>query len=102
MALGHERLDVSRLAIADVAWVYEMLSRLGGRGYPARESEEVYSAEGAKDDPDPDSDFDSEIVSAGRSWKRQDTFPRRDCSQLRQKGAIANCMIGQDDAVMEK
>jgi hypothetical protein len=44
-ALGHERLDVYRLAIGYVAWVYgneldrmaAMLSRLGGRGYQVRE-----------------------------------------------------------------
>ena len=141
MALGHERLDVYRLTIAYVAWVYEksatlegvhraardqwlrasqsiplniaegngktadadrrryfeiargsalecaaiqdvlvvgkaldeaesqnrkteldrmaaMLSRLGGRGYQVRESEEAYTAGEEEVDPDPDSDSD--------------------------------------------
>jgi four helix bundle protein len=141
MSLGHEKLDVYRLAIAYVAWVYEkattldgvhraardqwlrasqsiplsiaegngktadadrrryfeiargsvlecaaiqdvlvvgkalaeaesqnrkteldrmaaMLSRLGGRGYQVRESEEAYNAGEERIDPDPDSDSD--------------------------------------------
>ena len=35
-----------------------MLSRLGGRGYHVQESGEVYAAEGAGNDTDPDSDLD--------------------------------------------
>ena len=75
MTLGHEKIDVYRLSIGYVAWVYEkakaldrkesrqhktgldrmaaMLSRLGG--CRIREEHEVY---GDDFDPDPDSDFD--------------------------------------------
>ena len=35
-----------------------MLSRLGGRGYQVRESEEAYTAGEEEVDPDPDSDSD--------------------------------------------
>ncbi|MDY6823234.1 MAG: hypothetical protein SWH68_05470, partial [Thermodesulfobacteriota bacterium] len=53
------KLDVYRLSIGYVAWVYEMaamlLSRLGGRGYQVREDQAAYSV-----DFDPDSDFDPE------------------------------------------
>jgi hypothetical protein len=82
MTLGHEKLDVYRLSIDYVAWVYEkagklngvhraaesqsrkagldrmaaMLSRLGGRGYQVREDQAVYS--NGKNGFDPDSDFD--------------------------------------------
>ncbi|MDY6824954.1 MAG: hypothetical protein SWH68_14335 [Thermodesulfobacteriota bacterium] len=44
MALGHEKLDVYRLSIGYVAWVYEI-----------REDQAAYSV-----DSDPDSDFDPE------------------------------------------
>jgi hypothetical protein len=90
MALGHERLDVYRLAIRYVAWVYEkavalegvhrmeldrmaaMLSRRGGRGYQVRESGEAYTAGGAEVDPDPDSDS-NEIKPQRQRWRHRDT-----------------------------
>ena len=76
------KLDVYHVSIDYVAWVYEkagmlngvhraaesqsrkagldrmaaMLSRLGGRGYQAREDQAVYG--NGKNDFDPDSDFD--------------------------------------------
>ncbi|MDY6823296.1 MAG: hypothetical protein SWH68_05785 [Thermodesulfobacteriota bacterium] len=65
MALGHEKLDVYRLSIGYVAWVYEMaatLSRLGGRGYQIREDQAAYSV-----DFDPDSDFDPEERKSQRT-----------------------------------
>ena len=37
MALGHERLDVYRLAIGYVAWVYEIAARLEGIHRAARD-----------------------------------------------------------------
>jgi four helix bundle protein len=37
MALGHERLDVYRLAIGYVAWVYEIAARLEGVHRAARD-----------------------------------------------------------------
>ncbi len=37
MALGHEKLDVYRLAIRYVAWVYEKAQRLNGIHRPARD-----------------------------------------------------------------
>ena len=78
MALGHERMDVYRLAIAYVVGkaldeaesqnrkteldrMAAMLSRLGGRGYQVRESEEAYTAGEEEVDPDPDSDSDSDL-----------------------------------------
>jgi hypothetical protein len=48
MALGHEQLDVCRMAA--------MLGRLGGRGCQVREEATVY--DGNPIDPDPDSDSD--------------------------------------------
>ncbi len=48
MAIGHEKLDVYRLAA--------MLNRLGGSGYQVRESEEVNAAGGEGEDPDSDLD----------------------------------------------
>lgn len=43
-----------------------MLSRLGGRGYQVRESEEAYAARGERVDPDSDSDSDlDEIKTKG-------------------------------------
>ena len=49
MALGHQKLDVYRLAA--------MLGRLGGRGYQVRESEDAYAEGAERVDPDPDSDL---------------------------------------------
>ena len=72
MALGHERLDVYRLAIRYVAWVYEKAVALEGVHRAARdqwlrasqsivrESGEAYTAGGAEVDPDPDPDPDSD------------------------------------------
>jgi four helix bundle protein len=37
MAIGHEKLDVYRLSIGYVAWVYEKAAGLGGIHRPARE-----------------------------------------------------------------
>ncbi|MDD4018141.1 MAG: four helix bundle protein [Kiritimatiellae bacterium] len=37
MALGHEKLDVYRLAISYVAWVYEKAARLEGVHHAARD-----------------------------------------------------------------
>jgi len=37
MALGHEKLDVNRLAIGDVAWVYEKVASLEGVHRAARD-----------------------------------------------------------------
>ena len=37
MALGHERLDVYRLAIGYVAWVYEIAATLEGVHRAARD-----------------------------------------------------------------
>jgi len=37
MAIGHEKLDVYRLSIGYVAWVYEKATGLGGIHRPARE-----------------------------------------------------------------
>jgi hypothetical protein len=37
MALGHEKLDVSRLSIDYVAWVYEKADSLNGVQRPARD-----------------------------------------------------------------
>ena len=59
------KTDLNRMAA--------MLSRLGGRGYQVRESEEACAAEGERVDPDPDSDLD-EIKSqpsgaACRRWR---------------------------------
>ena len=82
MTLGHEKLDVYRLSIAYVAWVYEkaldkaecrMLSRLGGRGYCVKEDPVTYGA--GKNDFDPDSDFDPD---KGKSQQAHapDTLPR--------------------------
>ena len=68
-------MDVYRLAIAYVVGkaldeaesqnrkteldrMAAMLSRLGGRGYQVRESEEAYTAGEEEVDPDPDSDSD--------------------------------------------
>ncbi len=78
MGLGHEKLDVYRLSIGYVAWVFEkvdsqerkialdriavMLSRLGGRGYQVKEDSAPYASEG---DPDFDSDFDSDFEEKG-------------------------------------
>ena len=64
MVLGHEKLDVYRLAIGYVAWVFEldrmaaMLSRLGGRGYQVGEGSGMYESTKNDFDPDPDSDPD--------------------------------------------
>jgi four helix bundle protein len=37
MALGHEKLDVYRLSVAYVAWVYEISDELTGIYHPARD-----------------------------------------------------------------
>ena len=61
MTLGHEKLDVYRLTIAYVAWVYQKasdLSRLGKRGLGIHENSAEYGFE--KDNFDFDGDFDSE------------------------------------------
>ena len=92
MTLGHEKLDVYRLSMDYVAWVwaldqkqYEerkghldriaaMLSKLGGRGYTVKEGSTEYGT----DDPDPDfdSDFDrqqSQPMAGGDSASRNTT-----------------------------
>ena len=56
MALGHEKLDVYRLAISYVACVAAILSRLGKRGYSVQEESVGYRI-----DPDFDPDFDSDF-----------------------------------------
>jgi hypothetical protein len=50
MVLGHEKLDVYRIAA--------MLGRLGGRGYSVKEGFGEYGFTEFDPDPDPDSDFD--------------------------------------------
>ncbi len=68
MTLRHEKLDVYRLSIGYVAWVYEktealadrmaaMPSRLGGRKHQVQKNHPAYGETDASD-PDPDSDFD--------------------------------------------
>jgi hypothetical protein len=83
MALGHEKLDVYRLAISYVAWVFEhseqlngvhrharehkieldrmaaMLSRLGKRGYSVQEESAGYGV-----DFDSDFDFDPDKTNS--------------------------------------
>ncbi len=89
MTLGNEKLDVYRLSIGYVAWVYEkagaladrmaaMLSQLGGRGYQVQEDHAAYGETGASD-PDPDSDFDSAIAPI-----RQERLCRAGRSDLQQ------------------
>ena len=66
MTLGHEKLDVYRLSIDYVAWVYENAGILNGVHRAARDqwlrasqSIPLNIAEGnGKNDFDPDSDFD--------------------------------------------
>jgi len=85
MGFGHEKLDVYRLSISYVAWVYgkaldeiesrsrkaeldrmaAMLSRLGGRGYQVGEEQ---SACGSSEENDTDSDIDPDS-DKGRELK---------------------------------
>ena len=63
MGLGHEKLDVSRLALGYVAWVYEKADGLTGNHRSARPYQigEEPSTYGSKEvDADADSDFDLE------------------------------------------
>jgi four helix bundle protein len=68
MVLGHEKLDVYRLSIGYVAWVFEKCAKLNGVHRSARDqwlrasqSIPLNIADGSTEfdpDSDPDSDFD--------------------------------------------
>ncbi|HRR33806.1 MAG TPA: four helix bundle protein [Kiritimatiellia bacterium] len=77
MALGHERLDVYRLSIGCVAWVYEIAARLEGVLRAARhpwlcasQSIPLNIAEGKGKTADTDRRRHFEIAR-GRRWKAQ-------------------------------
>lgn len=72
MALGHEKLDVYRLAIH--YRMAAMLSRLGRRGYKVREDSGTYGIDPDSDSgPDPDFEIDSECPSQGGMLKGEET-----------------------------
>jgi hypothetical protein len=67
MGLGQEKVDVYRLSISYVEWVYEQADRLNGaqrparepgRGYRVKEDSVPYQCSEFDFDPDPDFDPD--------------------------------------------